>query len=316
MADEKNFDVRKLIDQSASKSTLKELASKGIHSVKVIDENTINKLIEEAVQRIIVTRTNVLTEQERKKIYEASRRELQRLLQEHSEMKQKSELVEKDKNSMIREVENLQRQVQLTRKMSAEEARMRFEEGIDSQQPLIRELRERVELLERSLQDGAKKDMESDLSRRLLQELHGMSAAIQTNVESKFRLLEEKMTEREQGQQEHMDIETQREELRRKLEDLSQKDDRVASKLETLFNRMSNTLTQKIQGIRLRAMASGDNAYSYTLSDTALDALLREELESNLQAVEAEETEAVKVGESLDKLRAIRQQIKGGGKGA
>ena len=47
------FDVRRAIEQSSSKSTLQELAKRGIHRVKVLDESMINKLIGEAVERIV-----------------------------------------------------------------------------------------------------------------------------------------------------------------------------------------------------------------------------------------------------------------------
>ena len=55
---EQPFDVRKVIDQSASKTTLQELAKKGIHRVKVLDEQMINNLIRDAVEHILVSKTS------------------------------------------------------------------------------------------------------------------------------------------------------------------------------------------------------------------------------------------------------------------
>ena len=49
MAEQQPFDVRRAIEQSSSKSTLQELAKKGIHRVKVLDESMINKLIGDAL---------------------------------------------------------------------------------------------------------------------------------------------------------------------------------------------------------------------------------------------------------------------------
>lgn len=295
------FDVKNVIDKSVSKSTLKELASKGIHSVKVIDEKMINALIREAVERIIATRTNVLSEQERQKIYDASKRELQVLLQEHQQIKQRADLAERDKGSLIHEVENLQKQLHLTRKMAAEEAKMRFEEGIESQKPLIKEMRDRIELLEKALQEGTKHDQESDFSHRILQELQKMSSSIQSNLESKFHFMEENVSAK-------LDNQTDQSELRRRLEELGQKDDRVAARIESLVGRMSDTLNRKIQGLQLRALAGGSgDAYEYRLSDAAYDSLLKEELESNLRAIETEEVEGSKVGETLNKLKLLRK---------
>ena len=91
------FDVRRAIEQSSSKSTLQELAKKGIHRVKVLDESMINKLIGEAVERIVSTKTNLLSTDDRAKIIEASRRELDRLMKEHQSTKDQADLMQKDK---------------------------------------------------------------------------------------------------------------------------------------------------------------------------------------------------------------------------
>ena len=68
MAEQQPFDVRRAIEQSSSKSTLQELAKKGIHRVKVLDESMINKLIGDAVERIISTKTNLLSSDDRAKL--------------------------------------------------------------------------------------------------------------------------------------------------------------------------------------------------------------------------------------------------------
>ena len=72
MAEQQPFDVRRAIEQSSSKSTLQELAKKGIHRVKVLDESMINKLIGDAVERIISTKTNLLSGEDREKLIKAS----------------------------------------------------------------------------------------------------------------------------------------------------------------------------------------------------------------------------------------------------
>ena len=92
MTEQQPFDVRRAIEQSSSKSTLQELAKKGIHRVKVLDESMINKLIGDAVERIISTKTNLLSSDDRAKLIEASRKELDRLMREHQSSKDKAEL--------------------------------------------------------------------------------------------------------------------------------------------------------------------------------------------------------------------------------
>ena len=45
-------EITRIIDGSTSKSTVDELARRGVKSVKVLDENTINGLILQAVERV------------------------------------------------------------------------------------------------------------------------------------------------------------------------------------------------------------------------------------------------------------------------
>ncbi|HZL73494.1 MAG TPA: hypothetical protein VFC86_13610 [Planctomycetota bacterium] len=81
------FDVRKAIDQSASKSTLQELAKKGIHRVKVLDEAMIQKLIRDAVENILGARGGNLSGAERDQVVKQSRQELDRLIKEFNSTK-------------------------------------------------------------------------------------------------------------------------------------------------------------------------------------------------------------------------------------
>jgi len=82
------FDVKRAIDQSASKSTLQELAKKGIHRVKVLDEAMIQKLIRDAVENILASRGGSLSGAERDQVVKQSRQELDRLIKEFSSTKE------------------------------------------------------------------------------------------------------------------------------------------------------------------------------------------------------------------------------------
>jgi DNA mismatch repair ATPase MutL len=85
---EQPFDVKKAIDQSASKSTLQELAKKGIHRVKVLDEAMIQKLIRDAVENILGARGGTLSGAERDQVVKQSRQELDRLIKEFNSTKE------------------------------------------------------------------------------------------------------------------------------------------------------------------------------------------------------------------------------------
>ncbi|MFH1024410.1 MAG: hypothetical protein V1809_13605 [Planctomycetota bacterium] len=152
MPGETEFDIQGALEQSTSRTTLEELAKRGIKRVKVLNEPQIKQFIEEAVQRIISTRTTVLSEQERQKIIDASRKELDRLVREHTATKEQAELAEQSKNDLIRQVENLQQQLAVLNKLRPEEGRKRFEEGVASLRPKLEEQENRLRTLEQEAQ--------------------------------------------------------------------------------------------------------------------------------------------------------------------
>jgi len=123
MTEQQPFDVRRAIEQSSSKSTLQELAKKGIHRVKVLDESMINKLIGDAVERIISTKTNLLSSDDRAKLIEASRKELDRLMREHQNTKDKADLAEQSQAQLAASVENLTNQLKTAQRLAEDMAK-------------------------------------------------------------------------------------------------------------------------------------------------------------------------------------------------
>lgn len=277
------IDVKKVIEQSASKTTLQELAKKGIYRVKVLDETAIVRMIGEAVERIVATRTNLLPESERVKLVEASRKELDKLVKEFQEAKDRTELMEKDKAALAAEVENLQRQVQLHRKYTDELAKQRYEEGKAlmsrqvedlkaqladarkeggdearrAQQSVIEEVRrhsaQREEELRRhaetQFQEGGKSQqpLVEELQRRIAETEHRVAA--EKEAEFNRRLLEE--THREAQR---------REELQAQLTDQNAKNIEMSRKLassmeemkksdEELFKKITELFTKSIESL-------------------------------------------------------------------
>jgi hypothetical protein len=139
------IDVRRVLESSTTKTTVQELARKGIEKVRVLDEPTLMNLIREAVNQTVSNSRASMSDEERERITQNSRQELENLIREHHEMKLKAEVTERDRQSLIREVENLTDQLRLTRRMMHEEAARRYEEGVQSQMPLLAELRRRLQ---------------------------------------------------------------------------------------------------------------------------------------------------------------------------
>jgi len=150
MADEeKELDIRKVFEQATNRMSLQDLAQQGFEKVKVLDEDAVQRMVAEAVDRAITTQTAG----ERDRLLENSRRELDKLLRDHKAAASRARLLEADKNELISRVENLERQLQLKEDLEEETLHKRVEEGLASLQKQVEDLRGRYQ--------GALQDLES-----------------------------------------------------------------------------------------------------------------------------------------------------------
>jgi hypothetical protein len=141
MADEKDLDLRKVFEQATNRMSLQDLAQQGFEKVKVLDEEAVQKMVADAVDRAITTQTA----EERQRLLDSSRRELDRLLREHRAARTRAQLLESDKNELVGRVENLERQLQLKEELEEETLHRRLEEGLASLQGQVEDLRRRYQ---------------------------------------------------------------------------------------------------------------------------------------------------------------------------
>jgi len=290
MADQP-FDVRKAIEQSSSKSTLQELAKKGIHRVKVLDEKMINKLIGEAVERIISTKTNLLSSDDRQKLIEASRKELDRLMKEHQATKDKAELMERSQGQLATDVENLQEQLKTTRKLADDTARQRYEDGKNVMRAEVDDMKKKMASVQEETEARLRKELE---------------------MEYKLKMAEQMTV-----------LERQKAEFATKsAEDGRKQDEELVLKLSELFTKSLEGVNKKLNDIRLKAIAGGgfgggggtgrmEGDLEFRPSQATLENLVQTELESNLKGLQAEAKVSGKISSALDRLKALR----GGGGG-
>lgn len=328
MPENDNLDIQKVIEQSATRTTLSDLARKGIQRVKVLDERTIQDLIRKAVEKVVASQTSLLAEEERAKIFTESRQELDRLLREHRESRSRAELLEVGKNDLVQQVENLQRQLQLQRELEEENARKRYQEGTAALQAQIHEMQARAEAGQRELkalrneynrlltdQAGRQRDAdeareESTRLREALVQEQGNARAAQAQA-AQSQQLDAKLASLQQSLEEKFQA-AHDSNLAAKLEALGSRDTEVAAKLERLFARMTDSLSKKLGSLRGPA---GEEA-SYRPGELMLESLFKQELESNLQAISAavqtQEGKPLKMQDALAKLRALRPSAAAG----
>jgi chromosome segregation ATPase len=283
------FDVRRAIEQSSSRSTLQELAKKGIHRVKVLDESMINKLIGEAVERIVSTKTNLLSTDDRQKIIEASRKELDRLMKEHQNTKDKADLMERDKQSLASEIENLQEQVKQTRKLAEEQSKQRYEDGKAMVKAELEDMKRRME------------SADADAEKRLRKEIE---------LEYKLKNAEERM------EIEKLKTEAAREKAGM-VEEMRKTDEQLFLRISELFSKSIEGVNKKLTDLKLRSLSGGgggggggmarmEGDEEFRPSAATLESLVQGELESNLKGMQAEAKVSGKISSALDRLKAMR----------
>ena len=290
MAEQQPFDVRRAIEQSSSKSTLQELAKKGIHRVKVLDESMINKLIGDAVERIISTKTNLLSSDDRQKLIQASRQELDRLMKEHQSTKDKAELAEQSQASLAAQVENLQNQVKAAQRLAEETAKQRYEDGKNVMRAEVDDMKKKMA------------SMEADIEKRVRREV---DLEYQAKMANERIVIEQMKTEAAKKQAEMID-------------EMRKSDEELFKRMSELFSKVMDGVNKKLGDLKNRSFAGGggggggggtgkmEGDIDFRPSQATLESLVAGELESNVKAMQVESKSGGKMGSALERLKAMR----------
>lgn len=295
MAEQQPFDVRRAIEQSSSKSTLQELAKKGIHRVKVLDESMINKLIGDAVERIISTKTNLLSGEDRQKLIEASRKELDRLMKEHQATKDKAELMEQSQGQLASTVENLQNQLKTAQRLAEDTAKQRYEDGKNVMRAEVDDMKKKMST------------MEADIEKRVRREV---DLEYQAKMANERIAIEQMKTEAAKKQAEMID-------------EMRKSDEELFKRMSELFTKVMDGVNKKLGDLRNRSFAGGggggggmarmEGDVEFRPSQATLESLVQGELESNVKAMQVESKSGGKMGSALERLKAMRGGGGGGG---
>ena len=297
MAEQQPFDVRRAIEQSSSKSTLQELAKKGIHRVKVLDESMINKLIGDAVERIISTKTNLLSSDDRQKLIHASRQELDRLMKEHQVTKDKAELMEQSQGQLASTVENLQNQLKTAQRLAEDTAKQRYEDGKAVMRAEVDDMKKKMSTMEADIEKRVRREVELEYSAKMANE----------------RIVIEQMKTEAATKQAQM------------IEEMRKSDEELFKRMSELFTKVMDGVNKKLGDLRNRSFAGGgggggggmgkmEGDVDFRPSQATLESLVQGELESNVKAMQVESKSGGKMGSALERLKAMRGGAGGGDK--
>jgi hypothetical protein len=289
MAEQQPFDVRRAIEQSSSKSTLQELAKKGIHRVKVLDESMINKLIGDAVERIISTKTNLLSSDDRAKLIDASRKELDRLMKEHQSTKDQAELAQQSQASLASTVETLQNALKTAQRLAEDTAKQRYEDGKNVMRAEVDDMKKKMS------------SMEADIEKRVRREV---DLEYQAKMANERIVIEQMKTEAAKKQAEM-------------IEEMRKSDEELFKRMSELFTKVMDGVNRKLGDLKNRSFAGGgggggggmgkmDGDVDFRPSQATLDQLVQGELESNVKAMQVESKSGGKMSNALERLKAMR----------
>src|SRR4029079_1001 len=90
------FNAKKVIEDNAHVSDLASLAGSGVKRVKVLDENTLQQMIEQAVDAAISSQTA----EERSRILADPRKQLTKLMNERDKFISQADMAESSKNDL------------------------------------------------------------------------------------------------------------------------------------------------------------------------------------------------------------------------
>jgi chromosome segregation ATPase len=234
MPEPEGLDIQKVIDQSSTRTTLSDLARRGIQRVKVLDERAILNLIRQAVDRVLSARGGLLAEEERAKIMADSRRELDRLMKEHNETRSRAELLEAGKSDLVLQIENLQRQLQLQRHVEAQNIRKQVEQETAA-------LQTRVSELEGSA-DAAQKEVKK--LREQVGRLMGEQGVINTQLEEAKTELER--VRKQDAQAQKQALEKQLQEIQGRLKAAQDGESSAQQTLQSLRTEHNRILAEQI----------------------------------------------------------------------
>ncbi|MFN3485411.1 MAG: hypothetical protein ACK44W_08025 [Planctomycetota bacterium] len=269
MVDESKLDIRRVIEQGSQHTTVSNLANMGIRNVRVLDERTILELIRNAVDQVVALQT----EEERARLVEESRKQLDRLMAERNEFMTRANMLEAGKNELMQQVEKLQEELKLRRQLE--------EQSEASFQSQLKEIVERHK--------GQQKEFE-----RLREENSWLR-------EDHDRLVEE--LDRAQ---------TEIKRLTRELEELRAAGGELSALREALESARAEAAALSEDAARLREEASRASALAEEVSELRAAAQeaarLREELTRATQDRDRALQDAAALREDLERERAQREE--------
>jgi len=248
------LDVRKVIEKSTSKVSLRDLEKKGFRQVKVLRAGDINQLISNAVRKVLAAQPQgVMSEDEKKRVMAEARKEVDKsiaekraLMQEKAALEQKAVQIEEAKKKLEARVHELNSQMVSEKKAFEEEKRAfakerqsLYEKGLEGQAAASRnyeaqldDLKGRLQTAEQRARDAVPRDEHEAQRQRAKQTIEELEEENERQ-KRKLRSLEEEAADGPR--------------LRRAAEEAEESEQRARARITSLteeVDRLQDTVAQ------------------------------------------------------------------------
>jgi len=310
MADAGRFNLKKVIEDNAHVSDLASLAGSGVKRVKVLDENTLQQMIEQAVDAAISSQTA----EERSRILADSRKQLTKLMNERDKFISQADMAESSKNDLMQQIEKLQNELKLLREVQEQDSALQLQlaEFEDREKALQKKVQEQlgenawlregndkmVEELDQAQQEVARLKGGSDELNEARQEIERLKEEIERLNAEIERLRAEIERLRSQTQSDENDLRRQLEAAQAEAANLRER----MSSGESLAQELNEACEENDQ---LKAKLKQGEAWYQELSDSKQD---NERLQQELD--ELRRSRAAASQQEVEGLKAEIERLK------
>jgi DNA repair exonuclease SbcCD ATPase subunit len=297
------LDVRKVIERSTSKVSLRDLEKKGFRKVKVLRAGDINQLIYKAVQTVLAKQPAVgMDEGERERVLAEARAEYERQTKQFSELQEASERVEAEKQQIQEAHQNLKAKLDaangqlISERNKILEARKVFEEEkrqLEREKSMISEKgMDAVQAAQRQMQDLQDRLAQAEsraggVSQEQYNQLHSEArervSALNTKIEELERALRKAQNDNQMVEE---TAAGKTRSLSAQLDDSEQRARKLAARVGELEADVAHVRAELEQERSNPKVASGMGS----ISDGDVDKL-REEMQAQMQAQQAQQAQ-------------------------
>src|SRR5689334_25249953 len=211
-------------------------------------------------------------------------------MKEHQSTKDKAELAEQSQATLVATVENLTNQLKTAQRLAEDTAKQRYEDGKNVMRAEVDDMKKKMS------------SMEADIEKRVRREVDLEYQAKMANE----RIIIEQMKTEAATKQAQM------------IEEMRKSDEELFKRMSELFSKVMEGVNKKLGDLKNRSFAGGgggggaggmgkmEGDVDFRPSQATLESLVQGELESNVKAMQVESKSGGKMGNALERLKAMR----------